>query len=153
MVAPPLTPLDKILLSQENLLPGATYEIPNTRLMCTGKKKNMLEKQTILSPGSIYDCRSESGILPHTCINIGLRLSCAKEKGSSKWFWASQVVKNPPANARDIGDLGLIPGLGRPPGVGNGTPLQYSCLENSMDRGAWRVTVDGVAKSRTLLSD
>ena len=98
MVVPPLTPLDKILLSQENLLPGTTYEIPNTRLMCTGKKKNMLEKQTTLSPGSIYDCCSESGILPHMCINIGLRLSCAKEKGSSKWFWASQMVKNLPVN-------------------------------------------------------
>ena len=44
------------------------------------------------------------------------------------------VLKNPPANA---GDLGWIPGLGRSPGVGNGYPFQYSCLENSMDRGAW----------------
>ena len=49
----------------------------------------------------------------------------------------------------NAGDLGLIPGLGRSPGEGNGNPLQYSCLENSMDRGAWWATVHGVAKSRT----
>ena len=47
------------------------------------------------------------------------------------------MVKNPLANTGDIGDVGSIPGLGRSPGEGNGNPLQYSCLENSMDRGAW----------------
>ena len=56
------------------------------------------------------------------------------------------VVKNPLANAGDIKDTGLIPGLGRSPGEGNGNPLQSSCLENPMDRGAWRATVRGVAK-------
>ena len=50
-------------------------------------------------------------------------------------------------------DLGSIPGLGRSPGEGNGCPLQYSCSENSMNRGAWRATVHGVAKSRTRLSN
>ena len=54
------------------------------------------------------------------------------------------MVKNPPANA---GDAGLIPGLGRSPGEGNGTPLQYSCLENLMDRGVWLATVHRVAES------
>ena len=49
------------------------------------------------------------------------------------------------ASAYNAGDLGLIPGSGRSPGEGNGNPLQYSCLENSMDRGAWQVTVHGVA--------
>ena len=49
-------------------------------------------------------------------------------------------IKNPPANA---GDMSLIPGSGRSPGEGNGNPLQYSCLENPMDRGAWRATVHG----------
>ena len=48
------------------------------------------------------------------------------------------VVKNPPANAGDIRDVGSIPGLGRFPGEGHGNPLQYSCLENPVDRGAWR---------------
>ena len=61
------------------------------------------------------------------------------------------VVKNPYANAGDIRDMGLIPGLGRPLGGGSGNPLQYSCLENPMDRGAWRTTVYGVAKSQTQL--
>ena len=59
------------------------------------------------------------------------------------------VVKNLLANARDVGDLGSIPGLGRSPGRGNGKSLQYSCLENPMDRGAWRAIVHGVAKSWT----
>ena len=57
------------------------------------------------------------------------------------------------ASAYNAGDPGLIPGSGRPPGEGNGNPLQYSCLENSMDRGAWWATVHGVAKSRTRLSN
>ena len=63
------------------------------------------------------------------------------------------VVKNPPSNAEDVGDAGSIPGLGRffSPGKGNGNPLQYSCLENPVDRGAWRATVHGAAKSRTWL--
>ena len=50
------------------------------------------------------------------------------------------VVKNPPANAGDVRDMGSIPGLGRFLGQGHGNPLQYSCLENSMDRGAWQAT-------------
>ena len=63
------------------------------------------------------------------------------------------VVKNPPANAGDTRDTGLIPGSGRSPGEGNGAPLQYSCLENPMDGGAWRATVHGVAQSEIRLSD
>ena len=53
------------------------------------------------------------------------------------------------ASAYNVGDPGSIPGLGRSPGEGNGNPLQYSCLENPMDRGAWWATVHGVAKSQT----
>jgi len=63
------------------------------------------------------------------------------------------VVKNLPSNAGDVRDMGSIPGLGRSPGGGNGNPLQYSCLENPMDRGAWQATVHGIAKSQTQLSD
>ena len=61
------------------------------------------------------------------------------------------VVKNPPANAGDQRDVGSNPGSGRSPGEGNGNPLQYSCLENPMDRGAWWATVHGVTKSQTRL--
>ena len=63
------------------------------------------------------------------------------------------VVKNPPANAGELRHMGLIPESGRSPGVGNGNPLQYSCLENSRDREVWQATVHGVAKSWTQLSD
>ena len=61
------------------------------------------------------------------------------------------VVKNPPANAEDIRDSGSIPGSERFPGEGSCYPLQYSCLENSMDRGAWQTIVYGVSKNRTRL--
>ena len=57
------------------------------------------------------------------------------------------------ASASNVGDLGSIPGSGRSPAEGNGNPLQYSCLENPMDRGAWWATVHWIAKSRTRLSD
>ena len=57
------------------------------------------------------------------------------------------------ASACNVGDLGSIPGSGRSPGEGNGNPIQYSCLENPMDGGAWWATVHGVSKSRTRLSD
>ena len=57
--------------------------------------------------------------------------------------------KDPPANAGDVREAGSIPGLGRSPGGGHGNPLQYSCLENPMARGAWRATVHRVTKSRT----
>ena len=56
------------------------------------------------------------------------------------------VVKNPPANSGGIRDVDSIPGSGKSPGVGNGNPLQYSCLENSMDRRAWKATIHGFAK-------
>ena len=63
-----------------------------------------------------------------------------------KGFPGGTVVKNPSANAGDARDAGLIPELGRSPGGGNGNPLQYSCLENSMNRGALWVAVHGVSK-------
>ena len=63
------------------------------------------------------------------------------------------MVKNPPANAGDAGDVGSIPVSGRSSGVGNGNLLQYSCLENPMDRAAWQATVHRVAKSWTHLSN
>ena len=70
-----------------------------------------------------------------------------------KYSQVALVVKNPSANAGDSGNMGLILGLGRSPGEGNGNSLQYSCLENSVDRGAWRAVVHGVTKSWTQLGD
>ena len=67
-----------------------------------------------------------------------------------KGFSGGPVVKNPPASA---GDPGLIPGVGRSPGKGNSSPLQYSCLGNPMDRGAWQATVCGITNSPTRLSN
>ena len=67
----------------------------------------------------------------------------------SKGFLGGSVLKNTPVNA---GDVGLIPGLGRSPRTGNGNPLQYSCLGNPMDSGAWWATVHRVAKSQIQLS-
>ena len=62
-------------------------------------------------------------------------------------------IKNPPANAGDIRDVGSIPGSGRSPGEANGNPVQYSCLENRMDRGAWQAAVHGLEKRWPRLSD
>ena len=61
------------------------------------------------------------------------------------------MVKNMPTNAGDKGDMGSIPGSGRSPGVGNGNALQYSCLEKSMDRGAWRTTIHKITNNQKQL--
>ena len=89
---------------------------------------------------------SDSRLHPEMMLNIYIMSNVYT--GS---FPDSSVVKNPPDNVGDAGDKGSIPGLGRSPGKGNGNQLQYSCLENPMDRGAWRPTVHEVAKSWTLL--
>ena len=89
----------------------------------------------------IATCNLVPPSVPHPRLPVNLR-----------FFLHCKVVKNPPANARDTGDVGLILGSGRSPGGGHGNPLKYSCLENSMDRGAWWVTVHVTAKSRTRLS-
>ena len=69
----------------------------------------------------------------------------------NRGFPGGSVIKNPPANARDTRDAGSIPGLGRSHRGGNGNPLQYSCPENPMDRGAWWATVHRVTESWTQL--
>ena len=88
-------------------------------------------------------------------VKIPRGLTCLFEKHCLQ-LWASQValvVKNLPISAGDLRDGGSIPGLGRSPREGNGNPLQYSCLKNSMDRAVWQATVHGVAESWTRLSD
>ena len=71
---------------------------------------------------------------------------------SKMGFPGGSMGKNQPANTGGTRDLHLILGLGRSPGVGNSNSLQYSCVENSMDRGAWQATVHGAEKSQTRLS-
>ena len=90
-----------------------------------------------------------SGLSPSARVQTWA-LSLTSLGNLSMGFPGGSGVKNPPANA---GDAGLILALRRSPGEGNGYPLQYSCLENPMDRGAWRATVCGVTKSQTCLSD
>ena len=112
-------------------------------------------------------CPIPSGWEPHS-----LRLSSledgktkkAEQKQIPSWkksemyfvppgFPIGAEVKNLPANAGNVGGVGSIPGSGRTSGEGNGNPLQYSCLENSLDSGAWWATVHGLVKSQTWLSD
>ena len=83
------------------------------------------------------------------CVNF---LVFIARQQCSEGFPGGAVVKNPPAIAGDAGDVGLVPGLGRSPWVGNGNPLQFSCLENPMDRGTWQATVHGVTESWTQLN-
>ena len=85
---------------------------------------------------------------PVACIVCGVAESDTTELLSlSRSFFGGSVVKNPPASAGAAGDTGFISGSGRSPGGGHGNPLQYSCLENPMDRGAWWATVHGVEQS------
>ena len=106
----------------------------DTRVQSLGREdllqKEMATHSSIL-PGKSYGQRSLVGIASQLAL----------------------VVKNLPASAGDTRDMGSIPELGRSPGIGNGNPLQYSCPENSMDRGAWQATVHGVTESQTRLSD
>ena len=75
-------------------------------------------------------------------LDLGFNLEVELLRG----FPADSVVKNPPANSENVRDTGLIHGSGRSPGEGDGSPFQYSCLENSMDRGAWWTIVHGMAE-------
>ena len=94
-------------------------------------------------PPSAFPHKSEEGIPGYTsALGLDGPAYCHNAQG----FPAGSAVKDLPANA---GDVGLIPGSGRSPGKGSGDPLQYSCLENPMGRGAWRATVYGIAKSWT----
>ena len=95
--------------------------------------------ETTLVPGQLWILEERWRVHPGLC---SLLLQCDKNIPSGG--------KETPCNARDPGS---ISGLERFPGEGNGNPLQYSCLENSMDRGAWQATVRGVTKSQTRLSD
>ena len=88
------------------------------------------------------------------CKLVSIKPVLLHNKAVSNPWWVSQValvIKNPPSNAGDVRDTGSLPGLGRSPGGGHGNPVQHSCLENPMDKGAWRAIVHMVAKSWTWL--
>ena len=126
--------LTKITRSQEKKVKGSSYEGIWRRWEWPEKSKKFWDTSAKLTKvfTDILDRKSS-----YLCWDIRVGI----------------VVKNLPANPRDTRDVGLMPGLGRSPGVGNGNPLQYSCLGNSMDRGAWRPTVFKAAKRWTWLSD
>ena len=84
-----------------------------------------------------------------TLLITELALFCQLHLSLGLPFPCGSVVKNPPANVRNTGDVGLTLGLGESPAVGNGNPLQYSCLENPMDRETWQATVHGLAELDT----
>ena len=94
-----------------------------------------------------------STYLPFTCLATDcllLRAETASFRLSKQLYWGfpgGSVLKNPPASAGDAGDMGLIPGLERSPQEKQGNPLQYSCLEIPMDRGAWRAAVHRVTQA------
>ena len=103
----------------------------------------------------VMDREAWSAVI-HGVAKSQTRLSDWTEWTELPFYWGfpgDTVVKNIPANAGDIRDAGSIPGSGIYPGGGNGNPLQYSCLENPMYRGAWWPTVHGVTNSWTRLSD
>ena len=81
-------------------------------------------------------------------VRLGFLEACSN-RSSSIWAELGHTSLDGKGAAYNVGDLGSIPGSGRSPGEGNGTPLQYSCLENPMNQGAWWATVHGVTKSRT----
>ena len=89
------------------------------------------------------------GKLQRNTIQLTYRTACGVRKATSCFPGGSDGKES----AFSAGDAGSLPGLGRSLGEGNDNPLQYSCLENPMDRGAWRATVRGVAKSQTQLSN
>ena len=121
-------------------------------LLCTNQRASqvvLVVKNLFANAGDLRDVGSIPGLY-----------GCFQEKNLTKIFWGihsavgftgGAVVKNLPTNAGNAKDTDMIPGLGRPFGVDNGNPFQYSCLENSMDRGAWQSTVHGVSKSQTWL--
>ena len=125
------------------------------KLLNNYKLNSLIYKMAIYY--SSHGCTKPKKLYTHTHIKY-TNQDLVRRRGSknesnygiySKVFPGSTVVKKLPANSGDSKDTGLIPGLGRDPGEGNGNPLQYSCLENPMDRGAWQAAEHGVAKSRT----
>ena len=128
------------LHSQQQKSQGQSIELAQSPAQKVGQLLLLLGKVRVILPlgGRLGDLKSLFSRLAQKC---------------SWGFLGGIVVNNQPANAGDTRVPGLISGWGRLPGVGNGNPLQYSCLGGLIDRGAWQATVHGVAKSRTRLSN
>ena len=136
----------------ENILPGRNCWYPFSRFLtirgyCTPHDWSSSQAREIISPSWVNSdiFTPVSKLNSH---NKNTRLSVITWEEVNTWsFPSGSVVKTLPAKT---GDAGSIPGSRRSPREGKGNPLQYSCLENPMDRGAWRATVHGVTKSRQL---
>ena len=105
------------------------------------------------SPLSVWPFTSELTFLGFILIGLWGLNKIPLIKWHDMGFPVGASGKEPPANAGDLRNAASVPGSGRSPGRGHGNPLQYSCLENPMDRGAWQSTVHRVAKSQTRLND
>ena len=119
------------------------------------ERLSLKDGRTVQLANAFYSVYRDDWKLIHCCTSTKSDFLTVLKGARYEPRWASQGargVKNPPANAGDVRDVGSIPGLGRCPGGGNGNLLQYSCLENSTDRGARQATVHEVTKSRTQLS-
>ena len=128
----------------------------------TGVHKSLLawSKQTMFLHRSLFLRWHLPQKFSHVHLSHVTRMELVRKRAGKAWLMKvssnlrdcprGSVVKNPPAHARDMGS---VPGSGRPPGEGNGNPLQYSCLGNPMDGGAWWATVHGLTKSWTWLSN
>ena len=92
---------------------------------------------------------NRNGEREYSCLVLDIRENVFKIFSLSMNSQVAQVVKNPPTNTGDTGNMGLVPGPRKYPGVGNDNPRQYLCLENSMDRGAWQATIHGIVKTQT----
>ena len=122
-----------------------------------------------LGHGSPSNCKSASSLLPllvplasssslpgpcqQRPMSLGFKVRLGQQWTHTAVFPGGSVVKNPPANAGNVRDKGLILGSGKSPGGGHGSALQYSCLENPMDRGAWQATAQRVTKNQTWLGN
>ena len=136
--------------------PGKPMRVPARRVP-TGKSSHRQLRLGMDRSPRLQEGKQVYSLYYAVCINSSGRVSLSSVQGKfnmriETFFPGATVVKNPPTNAGDAGNMSSIPGSGRFPGEGNCNVLQYSCLENSMDRGAWWSTVSGVAKNQTWLS-
>ena len=141
---------ESILLSEKKSVTKGCIQYESIAMKCPKQANIEIESRLVVFPG--LRGRNEEGRLAYG-ISFGDNENVQKLILVMATHWVVLVVKNLPANARDIRDMGFIPGLGRSPGGGHSNPFQYSCLENLKDRGAWWATVHRVGKLATFSDD